>query len=428
MNRNDEIIINTNKSKTEEKEYDHFFTWITIMPFLLFIVYIIITYIEFTTYNLWTFLLKQFVETTFIDFAVIGFASPLIIWCFGIIVVVGAKVMNFFKIKTKIFDYIDSKITLAPKQIFIMIIILTFIFECIKKEDTIIINYKECSRIQYKYEILVDSIKQTTKTVTLASNEIKTSRIRKTTRARRGHSSRTYYKYYVKYISEDGEIYKYSSKETEYICNIIDTLKTFEDNITIGYYSNSGIIKEIDGIDKYDTEKINQRIESLKMQKLEEEQAELEKKQREQEQQQKEIKERQEMNKKINDILKKAIGTSFESIKIELDDFSEFKYEIKNISTKYYKIGEVAFIKNSYSKNEITTIYVVNSNKNEEMVEMPKLMAGMPEEEAIKMLQESGFEYSVSRFTSYNNEPKGTLKYYQYSPRNVIAKRIKCSF
>ena len=72
----------------------------------------------------------------------------------------------------------------------------------------------------------------------------------------------------------------YSSEVTDVIVEIINQLKLCEDTVKIEYYNNSKIIKSIDGIDKFNYDQLNERVEYLieqKTKKLELERIEEEK-------------------------------------------------------------------------------------------------------------------------------------------------------
>lgn len=174
---------------------------------------------------------------------------------------------------------------------------------------------------------------------------------------------------------------------------IIDTLEQLEDHITIEYYNHSKIIKSIDGIEKFNNTKFQERIDILKAEQ---------KRKIEQEKIQKEIaKKEQEEQKKLETkeflIKQNAVGKNIEEVKKELAEIHVFEIPIQYIRSKFYSVGTVAFVERGGKNFTLTTLYVVKDNSDEDLTTMPQLKQGMSKEEIIERLnqQELNYEFHI---------------------------------
>lgn len=61
----------------------------------------------------------------------------------------------------------------------------------------------------------------------------------------------------------------YSSEATDALVEIVSKLQLYEDIVKIEYYNNSKIIKSVDGIDKFDYDKLLERLKYVMEQKAE---------------------------------------------------------------------------------------------------------------------------------------------------------------
>ncbi len=281
--------------------------------------------------------------------------------------------------------------------------------------------------ISYKCQILEDAIKCNTTNIESNFNNVVSS---KTTVNGARRKSIFFWPGYISfYDSNEKEIYMEAYDE---LIEIVDRLKKINARVYIEYYNNSGIIKSIEGIDIFDYDKLNKRVEELENQHQEE--IKEIKKEQEQEQKQKEQEEKakSDLETVIYRIKINSVGKNIEDVKEELEQFGCTDYTIKYVSTKFYTIGTVAFIERINGK--IGAFYVVENNDKEDLVKMPVLNNNMSKTDVIKILQQndlkclsySNEEYEIDddsdNFVIYLCAPPGEG---EYVPKNAV---VKCEF
>lgn len=213
-----------------------------------------------------------------------------------------------------------------------------------------------------------------------------------------GRGSHNYRPAYISYRIEGNSEF-YSSKSTNSIVEIIDTLQHLEDGIEIEYYNYSKIIKSIDGIETSDVDKLQERIDYLK--KLKEEKIKEDKLNQEQEQEEKErleVKENPESKLRTQKytIAQNSIGKNIQNVKKELEAIGTSDISIKYINSKYYPIGTVAFVERDGENFTLQTFYVVKSNDSEDLTQMPQLKRGMSKDELIQIFEQSELNYKFT--------------------------------
>lgn len=258
----------------------------------------------------------------------------------------------------------DISIKKLQRGIIGMAIIFFCIYDIIAEPKRISISENRTSNFSYKCAIISDIISNQTITVDVSNITADKHYSRSTTGIR--HRIHYYYPACIKYNS-------YSSEATDTLVEIVNKLKKYEDTVKIEYYNNSKIIKSIDGIDKFNYDQLNERVEYLieqKTKKLELERIEEEKIKQEQEQKEKEARE---LSTKINKTKSDLIGKNIKDVKKELEELGVSDIPIKYISSKYYPIGTVAFVEKDGENFLLNTFYVIESNEKEDLTIPPKL-------------------------------------------------------
>ena len=110
---------------------------------------------------------------------------------------------------------------------------------------------KRTGKPSYKYSVFSDIVSN--KTTTVETSNVYAAK------SYSGSGGRQRIHYYPAYISCD----RYESEATNTLVEIVNHLKLLEKTITIEYYNNSKIIKTIDGIGKFDYDKLKERCNYL---------------------------------------------------------------------------------------------------------------------------------------------------------------------
>lgn len=122
------------------------------------------------------------------------------------------------------------------------------------------INNHKISEFKYCKNLIEDYNNQKTESKIIKSEDIKASATRQ--KGRKGH----YYSAYIEFtVEKNGKKYTYCFGNEDW--NFVKSVRYLiaeEDEVLIEYYENSGIIKSIDNIDKFDYTEINTRTENLK--------------------------------------------------------------------------------------------------------------------------------------------------------------------
>lgn len=177
---------------------------------------------------------------------------------------------------------------------------------------------------------------------------------------------------------------------------------------TIEYYNGSKKIKAINGYN-FDTEleKINSDVFSMRLNNIiplfDEAISDYEK---------------QEKKSAVIEIIKDKEGTDIGTLRAEMTKngfIEDMDYKIITINSKMYSVGTIVDL--DYIQEEIPTLYVVEGDSSEDLVEFPDL-GGLTKDEAISVLIEAGFDsYIVDEALEVNNaeyvytvgEGKGTF-------------------
>ena len=324
------------------------------------------------------------------------------------------EILPFFIINYLIFYLIiDNNIKKWLYSILVSISIL-ILFQNSIISNNFSVNYKKInnkiiSKLSYNIEIIIDILNKETKKIKINSENLKTynKKIFKVTR------------YYIMYEVNDKDInYIFSSEYDTKIINIIEKLKNCEAKIEIEYYPNSGIIKSIDGIEKFNYELLNERINYLKQKERTEALIEVQiksdlekkKKEKEDEEKKKEYNKYLEKSKLKDEAIKNSIYKNIEEVKEEFDKL-EIDYSIEYISSKKFKVNTIVY-NVLFDEDSYIRLFVVKDNKKEDMIEFPKLEIGMTKDEVSKILDSVGIEYEFYEDTyssSGNENVAGTL-------------------
>ena len=210
---------------------------------------------------------------------------------------------------------------------------------------------------------------------------------------------------YVSYKINNSKFYR--SKETDDLVKILDKIDNLKIEISIEYHNNSKIIKSIDGINKFNYNELEKRINYLIEQK---EIAEKQKRKIRQEQLN-QINQQSLNDIAIYNIKRNSIEKNIEDVKNELQKYGITDCPIKYISSKLYSTGTVAFAEKEGA--DLTNLYVVNNNDIEELTPMPQLTKGMSKDEVIKILEQNELTYDIKIRERKNNQSPGL---YLYSP------------
>lgn len=174
-----------------------------------------------------------------------------------------------------IFIYKELNKTISYKKLIkksLLISIIPFcIVEFIESPKNVKINNEYPNRLDYQIKIVKDLIENKTTTITINTNNIESYPTilydSSTTHRKKNNSSHSEIdKCYVVYKQGNTAEYVCSQAENKYVVFIIKKLKQLENEITIEYYNNTGIIKAIDGINKNEFQKLNERVKFLKKQ------------------------------------------------------------------------------------------------------------------------------------------------------------------
>ncbi|MBP3708049.1 MAG: hypothetical protein J6J36_05530 [Clostridia bacterium] len=192
-------------------------------------------------------------------------------FCKALPVYVISGIVIFFTI---IFIYWELNKEIAYKKLIkkalLISIIPFFLIETIKSPENVKIDGKHTNLLNYQYNILKDVIENKTITIKIDASNIEANNyIPYFNRNTRGRGNYTYPEIYHCYVIYNTEKYGYSSVESSYVVSIINSLIDLEDKITIEYYKNTGIIKAIDGINKTEHKKLEERVDYLEKQKNE---------------------------------------------------------------------------------------------------------------------------------------------------------------
>lgn len=143
------------------------------------------------------------------------------------------------------------------------------------------IDGKTPTKFSYKAHILQDAISGETKVETVPADKVTAFRSAYSVRGGRHSSSRRVTTYYIGFETEENG--KFASHESGVLWNYVTWMKEHTDTIQIEYYVHSGMIKNIDGVDKRDIDGLSERIVAVEEAlKLQAEQEELQKRQEEQ--------------------------------------------------------------------------------------------------------------------------------------------------
>ncbi len=260
------------------------------------------------------------------------------------------------------------------------------------------------SLIDYEIAVFQDAIKNKTTTEKISVNSI----MLVTGRKRFSPS--------IQYRATNN-MYYYSARVNLHIFQIVKDLKYCENEMTIEYYNNSKIIKTIDGIHISDYTKIAERVRFLQEQKQKEvEQKKIEKEKIEQEEEQKKLEE----SKRKSELTKfsNVVGKDINSLKKVFEE-NNINYSIKYVNSKYGKINTVIFCE--WTKQY--TLYVINSNNSEDMVEFPQLKIGMTKEEIKEILDKNGIDYKFySTIHTTDSNKSNTLVRIPIKEKTIIPK------
>lgn len=254
------------------------------------------------------------------------------------------------------------------------------IFEVSKRYEGILIDGDKPSRFEYKYNIILDAIEGNTETKDISVENVETYINHYV--ARSGKSSRSSKSYYVRFKIGDR---LYSSLENSALSRCIDTIINSKSTITIEYYTHTGIIKSIDGIDKNNIDSLTHYAVDTRNSAIVENQN----------QEQESIK--QEEDKRINSavefsILSNSLGKTITEVEAEFKKMNILPtYKTVYISTKMYNVNEIAF----YYED---ILYVVEDNSKEDLVAFPVINEGMTKTQIINILTEAGFSYECEEF------------------------------
>ncbi len=234
----------------------------------------------------------------------------------------------------------------------------------------------------------------------------------------RGRYSQSYIRYI---INKDNEkMCEYSATYPSGVIKVIEELKRLEDEITIEYYVNSGIIKSIDGIDKFDYDKLAELLASKKMEQIQPILDKIEEREKETQRQQEIAKEALEKSKIKDKIISEAIGKNIELVEKEFEDNNLEKYKIKYVSSKLGQVNSIICL------DYVDSIfYVVRDNNGEDMVEFPELTVGMTRDEVSKILDSKNIKYKFySSVYTKDNSKVGTLARVPIKPGRLIPKEV----
>lgn len=199
---------------------------------------------------LWTILIKESIETFFRLTKYIMIILFIIAICISILpkntVINSLKALNQAKTNS-----------LNLKKLFVILLFISLVtLDSLTTDKNIYIKNEVPNYLNFKINLIKDGILLNTKTVSTSNlNFIMVSkRIARGTRI----FGRNSMGYYIKYSDENGNIF--SSNEDYTTCLLANQLLKKEKKIIIEYYENTGIIKSIDGINKFDYDSLTNRI------------------------------------------------------------------------------------------------------------------------------------------------------------------------
>ena len=284
------------------------------------------------------------------------------------------------------------------------------------------VNDKTPARGYYSLCLLLDTVEGDTETVTLWPRKVKVDAY-KYTSSYRGHST----KHTEPYISFHGfGSYLYRPGISYYL----SACEKNSQQIQVEYYRNSGLIRTVDGVSLYDTDRLKQLGSAIVPKETEQPEDSQAEQQAEQQMKEtdvpdyktlKEELERQQLN--AFKVFFKSEGKNYESLLSQLRENSiPNPYSTIYISTQYYGIGEVALFDNING-----SIYVVRDNDSEDMVCVPPIPQHSTLSEISKILDDAGIKWLYNCSGYHGNQAeadhsKDVLNTYYRPPGTPIPK------
>lgn len=143
------------------------------------------------------------------------------------------------------------------------VILFSFIGWCFIEALThpigVVVNYKKPDRISFAYSLINDISQNKTTVAFVSSKEIEVYEVDCNLYGLNKIDCVNFFK-----DNENNDGYRYQSFESPDTISIIENLKKYEKEVTIEYYTNTGVIKKIDGIDKSNNYELKERVKELK--------------------------------------------------------------------------------------------------------------------------------------------------------------------
>lgn len=222
------------------------------MPIIIVAIIIYVASIKYSENGSLGYLFVKLVGYFIMHWAIIGMAISIIIFL---------AIIIYERIKVKRGGKQCKKIQI--NYILIITLLITFIVSGLRpiNNDYTSGQGQKMSYFRYLGNILKDCIDKETNVASINKDEIYISRSLSS-----GGRGRRSYIYRIQYnvMGENNTKYTYSSEESGALVKMVSYLLQLEDEISIEYYINSGVIKSIEGIDKSDKTKIREITEILK--------------------------------------------------------------------------------------------------------------------------------------------------------------------
>lgn len=374
-------------------------------------------------------------EYALLESIITSFSICLVIYV--LLSILFEAIVGLYRIKEKTSHKLLGIIKILFAILSILILELTPIGSNYLKIDDKIEN-SAFKQINY---IVKDCIQKNTETIILDSDSIDASIISKR-RVQKGGGTSISYIGMIKFVvtKKDNKTYAYQREEKTTLVHIIKDLKNVEDKIKIEYYTNSGIIKSIDDIEKTDYTKLQERVDKLKKDaeiqefmdmvdgKTDKKLMELygtnefvheliESLHADKSEQRTSSDSSLEKTNNITSttdtktleseikILSSITGKNIQDAKQILNENNIEGYNFQNVSSKMAEVNTVVYVSYKYK-----TLYVVKDDSKEDLVKFPKLEKGMKKDEFISILKENQIKYEFTSAGKTNDLDKvGTL-------------------